>query len=50
MDFNSILLEEVMETPGKALKNVLNEMIWDLNRLKNEMDTHDEQILKVTDA
>jgi len=50
MDFNSVLLEEVMETPGDALKNVLNEMILDLNRLKNQMDRHDEQTLKVMDA
>lgn len=47
MAFNSALLEKVLDTSDDPLKNVLNEMILNLNRLKNQMDVHDKQTLEV---
>jgi hypothetical protein len=43
LDFNSDLLEkfEQLQTSGDPLKNVLNEMILDFNRLKDQMREHD---------
>jgi len=43
LDFNSDLLEkfEQLQTSDDPLKNVLNEMILDFNRLKDQMREHD---------